>query len=431
MDISDLLTQQTQAKQALNEGQLDVAMQLYSHLLDDIPAAQDDPALQNLRAEVLLARGDLFRQCLLPKAAIADYEQWMTEQPPSTQHVEVLNKICGQYNTIGDYPKAAQTLEEALRLLKTFPDPVQEGRVHVGFGVTFTRSGRLVEATEHILQGLAQFQTLKNEERIANAYNNLGLVYQRRGIIDQSIAAYEEGLKIYRERGDVFDTAVILSNLGECYQNLFDMTQALNYHQQSLNLLSQTNKNSNEYPQFSADLYRNIGVDMRYLGRVAEGLEHLKRAWNLCVNYNAPVDVKLQVLLSRARTELEAGELETAEKTAQEAQTMAQEVKSRNHLAKAYYVIGLCHQAQGKTSAAEAAWQQAIFLAHETDQKSLLWQIHAALATALADPGTAAVHRQIALDIIEQLAEPIQNETLRQGFLQSDPVLAIRQHTNK
>lgn len=431
MDISDFLTQQIQAQQALNEGQLDVAMQLYSHLLDTIPTAQENPTLKDLRAEVLLARGDLFRQCLLPKAAIADYEQWMTEQPPGTQYIEVLNKIGAQYNTIGDYPKAVQTLEEALHLLKTFPNPTQEARVHVGFGVTFTRSGRLVEATEHIRRGLEQFQALKNEERVANAYNNLGLVYQRRGIIDKSIAAYEKGLKIYQERGDVFDTAVILSNLGECYQNLFDMTQALNYHQQSLSLLSQANKNSNEYPQFSADLYRNIGVDLRYLGRVSEGLEHLKRAWNLSINYNAPVDVKLQVLLSRARTELEAGERETAEKTAQEAQAMAQEVKSHNHLAKAYYIIGLCHQAQANIGAAEAAWQQAIYLAHETDQKSLLWQIHAALATALPDPGTAAVHRQIALDIIEQLAEPIQDETLRQGFLQSAPVLAIRQPTKE
>lgn len=431
MDISDFLTQQMQAQQALNEGQLDVAIQLYSHLLDAIPTAQENPTLKDLRAEVLLARGDLFRQCLLPKAAVADYEQWMAEQPPGMQHVEVLNKICSQYNTIGDYPRAAQTLEKALRLLKTFPDPVQEARVHVGFGVTFTRSGRLVEATEHILQGLKLFQALKNDERIANAYNNLGLVYQRRGIIDQSIAAYEKGLQIYQERGDVFDTAVILSNLGECYQNLFNMTQALNYHQKSLNLLSEVDKNNNEYPQFSADVYRNIGVDLRYLGQLEKALEHLKRAWNLCVNYNAPVDVKLQVLLSRARTELEAGELETAEKTAQEAQTMAQEVKSHNHLAKAYYVIGLCYQAQANIGAAEAAWQQAIYLAHETDQKSLLWQIHAALATALADPGTAAVHRRIALDIIKQLVEPIQDETLREGFLQSAPVLAIRQHTNE
>jgi hypothetical protein len=74
---------------------------------------------------------------------------------------------------------------------------------------------------------------------------------------------------------------------------------------------------------------------------------------------------------------------------------------------------------------AQQFWQQALFLAHETGRRMLLWQVHAALAEIAPSPALGTVHNRIAGEIIEQILHPIKDETLRQTFLQADPVRAV------
>jgi hypothetical protein len=79
----------------------------------------------------------------------------------------------------------------------------------------------------------------------------------------------------------------------------------------------------------------------------------------------------------------------------------------------------------GNLTTAEELWQRALFLAHETENRVLLWQLHAALAQIAQQPNLAAVHNRIAAEVIQQIAEPFTDASLKAGFLEAGPVTAV------
>jgi tetratricopeptide (TPR) repeat protein len=177
-----------------------------------------------------------------------------------------------------------------------------------------------------------------------------------------------------------------------------------------------------------ADLARNLGVDLVYLDRLEEGLAHLHRALAISEE-TGQAAIKLQTLYSLALAEIEKGELEAAQAHAEALLQEARQTKSRTYEADALYALGLCYQAQGEVGQATQVWQQASFLAHETEQRWLLWQIHAELAKAAPEAGLVQVHRRIAAEVIEQIAYPIADEEMRQGFLQAPAVQEVLSQT--
>ena len=94
-------------------------------------------------------------------------------------------------------------------------------------------------------------------------------------------------------------------------------------------------------------------------------------------------------------------------------------------MARSLYALGLVAQAQADPNTAEEVWQQALYLAHETERRMLLWQLHASLAEVARNDSLAQVHYRIAGEIIRQIAEPIEDERLCQSFLTAVPVQTI------
>jgi len=118
-----------------------------------------------------------------------------------------------------------------------------------------------------------------------------------------------------------------------------------------------------------------------------------------------------------------------AEAYAQELLLQAEQNKARDFQAQAYYALGLCAQTDEDAIRAEQWWQQALFLAHETGQQTLLWQLHAALAEISA-PALSQTHYRIAAEVIEQIIYPIEDKALRQTFLSAPAVKRILDQAN-
>ena len=75
--------------------------------------------------------------------------------------------------------------------------------------------------------------------------------------------------------------------------------------------------------------------------------------------------------------------------------------------------------------------QEALFLAHETGRRMLLWQIHAALSEIAPNKALANVHDRIASEIIIQILDPVDDEALCQTFQKAPPVRAIFERLEK
>ena len=196
------------------------------------------------------------------------------------------------------------------------------------------------------------------------------------------------------------------------------MEQARRYHTQALELA-----NKKFFP-FTSDLYRNLGIELLALGQIDDGIAHLYQALAAAGESNEQ-DIELQVLYALALAEIDRGEYDIASGHLGLLFDMAEQVGAQGELAMAHYVSGLLARKWGSDREAEQAWQQALFLAHETGQRVLIWHIHAELANVASNPELAQVHCRIAAGVIHQIADPIEDASLRNRFLNHPKVKKI------
>ncbi|MCI0396633.1 MAG: tetratricopeptide repeat protein [Chloroflexi bacterium] len=413
-----------QAAAAANAKEYFQAIQLYTDLLAQTNPQAASAHLRESRLIALRERGRLFYLLGEQEAALAGYEQYYLEAGSSHHAVDALVLIGNQCIYMGLSTRALEALREALQLAEALNYTAGRAKALGGIGLVYSYLGRPEEALTHLKKSMSLFEQVDDKVEQARSWNRIGVSHIRLGEVDKAIAAFKASIARARQVGElepiVLETGIsALGNLGECYQNLFDMEQAMIYHQEGLGIAE-----SRELPNLEADLCRNMGVNLRYLDRVEEGIEYLYRALKISRETGQP-DIELQSLYSLALAEIQRGNLERGREQAMELRRLAEQGNTRGYLADALHALGLYYQARGDEEAAQQMWQQALFLAHETGRRMLLWQVHAALAAIAPNADLAAVHNRIAAEVIEQIVHPIEDEALRQKFLQGPPVRAV------
>jgi tetratricopeptide (TPR) repeat protein len=413
-----------QAEAAVTRSDFDTAVGRYEELLRETTSFAGNPAYKALRLKALRERGRLLDLLSQREASLASYEQYYLEAGHTQYVVDALILIGNQLQYMGHYQRAVEAFQEAQQLARAFNNVAGRAHAFCGVGVVQSALGRMEEALEALQTAQALFEQIGNKVEQIRAYNRIGVAYIRKGEMDKAIHAFLACRQLVDEVGDQDPTALTagvnaLNNLGECYQMLYDMDLAVYYHRRGLaiaegkDLLSQ-----------ATDLYRNLGVDLFHLGRVDEGLAYLYHALRLSDVTNQP-DMKLQTLYSLALAELDFGNLEKGLAHAQALRALAEEKKTRGYQADALHAVGLYHQKKGERLTAEQVWQQALFLAQETGRRTLLWQLHAAMAEIADNPALRDVHYRIAAEVIQQMAFPIKDDALCQKFLNARPVRQI------
>jgi hypothetical protein len=135
--------------------------------------------------------------------------------------------------------------------------------------------------------------------------------------------------------------------------------------------------------------------------------------------------MELHTLFGLTLTEALHDELETAVEHAQRLYDKAETGNLLGHKARALYAQGIVAQKHGYPKSAEELWHRALFLAHETDRRTLLWQIHVGLAEVAENESLAEVHYRIAGEVLRQMAEPIDDPNLCETFLNAPPIKTI------
>jgi tetratricopeptide (TPR) repeat protein len=415
--LSQLLQQATTLRQ---NDEYEKALRYFRSLLNQtthIPPLSNSEVTQ-IRLTALRESGQALYILGRQEEALAKLEQYYQEVGSSEQGIDALALIGRQYTQMGQHHKALGVHREALQLARAFNSVSGRAHAHSGIGSAYRGLGRIEESVPHMARALLLFQQLGDKAEQAWVSNQLGISYARLGKVDKAIMTFKQGLELVREIG-ARETAVILSNLGEAYQVLYDMQQAFIYHQEAVAIYDSVN-----LPSGSADLYRNLGVDLYYLGQVEEGMKYLKRALQLGEHVGRP-NLHMQALYSLALAEIEQGQEDLARTHACSLKRLSEQGEATGHLAKALHLEGLWAKVAGEFAQARQAWQQGAILAHETGQQMLIWQLHAAQATIADSEELAAVHLHIAAEIIEQIIAPIEDEKLRQKFLTAVPVQAV------
>ncbi len=408
-----------QARLATQDGRFWDAVDQYTEILANTDPQTSDPNVKNTRLVSLKERGDLLGELGEQIAALAAYEQYYLEAGTSQQAVEALVLIGIRSRGLGQYGRSVTACQEALDLSTALNYTPGRAKALVGLGGTYLLQGEVNLAINYLNQANALFEQLSDVYGQARSSNQIGIAYATTGHFHKAIQAFEKSLVLARQIERHSGLVACLNNLGECYQLLFATDKALDCHQEGLTLAE-----SAEFRLLEADLCRNLGLDLMQKERWSESLAYLQRAKTLAEEIRAP-EIYFHTLYALARFHLAQGEAEGREYAQVLLESTTEPGRSRWHQANGLYVLGCYEQIVGNASSAEELWQRAIFLAHETENRVLLWQLHAALARIAQQPNLASVHNRIAAEVIQQIAEPFTDEALKAGFLGAEPVAAV------
>lgn len=407
-----------EAGKALEGNQPWVAVELYTQILAQTDPKTEKLETQDLRLVALYERGRVLREIGEMEAALAAFEQYLHEAQDKRHQSRALESIGSIYRNMGRYQDAREKYEESLKLAEAIMYPYGRAKALEGLGTYHHLLGHEEEAENYFQMSYSLFKSSGNLIGQITTLTSIAIM-QSYNAIDKAISTHEEALGLARNVGQPIYVVALLNNLGECYQDLFAMEEALTIHQEALSLCKQA-----QTRHLEGDIERNIGVELTYLQQYERATHHLRRALQLSRELN-DLDVEAQSLYSMALVEVNQQQVEEAERHTLQLQKLADQTNSERYWARARYALGLVRQKQGDGVAAAEQWQQALFLAHRTNQRMLLWQIHASLAEISAIPGLGAVHLRIAAEIILQIAQPIQDETLRNRFIAAAPVAHV------
>lgn len=418
MDVAHLSQLLEQANAARDNQAHETAMRLYTEITSQTADYVDNLKVREIRLTALRENGRLHRLLGQQQAALACFHQAYLAAGSGEQAVDSLTLLANQHNSMGNYDEAMQACREALHLTEALNYSAGRAAAFQVLGRTYAQQGRPQEAVQNLQKALALFEQIGNPTEVARTYNWIGISQMEQWRIDKAIDAFFCALQNPAAISDVL-RSTILNNLGECYQYLFDFEQALTHHRAGLSLIRKLNFTS---PQ--DDLLRNLGVDLYRTGQVDEGIAYLYDALRLS-EANGNQDIRLQVLDSLVPVELERNRPDVALQHAQTLRVEAEKIKARHFEARALYGLGLVYQHLGESVTAEQFWQQALFLAHETHQQNLIWQLHAGLAQIVGIAPLVETHNRIAAEVIDQIVYPIEDPNLRQKFLAAPAVRAV------
>jgi tetratricopeptide (TPR) repeat protein/predicted Ser/Thr protein kinase len=319
------------------------------------------------KALILQAIGIAYRLMNKPEDALRNYEESLAIQRRLGQQRGVaasLNEMAQVYSLLGKPDAALASFKETLKVKQEI--------------------GARKEAGDTLI--------------------DLGNFYEDRGQHDQALKMYRESLQIQSDAGDENYQALCLSNIGNAYMSKGQYEEALTYLQQALQLreklkvpgdiaetvhyLAETNAKIGQYDQAlsqyhrALDLHRSIGdkrsvaVDSYSLGtlyglqdRYAAAVNSEEGALNTLRELQDRSPTMAEVLSGYGGALAEAGRQEEAQKTLNEALSLARELKSQPVVAQTLKLQGDSAFYRGDFKAAKTFYAQALQAASSTNDR--------------------------------------------------------------
>ena len=247
---------------------------------------------------------------------------------------------------------------------------------------------------------------------------DMGTFKHDRAQYDEALKFFKESLQIERELGNESNQGMCLNNIGSCYFFKGDYENALTYFQQALELrekskvpedivltvhnLAETTAKSGQYDKAlsyyarALDLYRgsgdkrgaametySMGTLFGYQGRYGAAIKAKEEALNAFRNLKDRSFWMTEILSGYGMALADAGRLEEAQKSLDEALASARELKNDGSIAQALDFQGACFFYQGDFKSARSLFEQALQFASRSKEpdKVLLSKFHVAQVT--------------------------------------------------
>jgi len=253
------------------------------------------------------------------------------------------------------------------------------------------------------------------------------------GDYDEALQALRDIVSTCERIGEVQVRARVLNTIGWIYGELQDHLNAIEWNERGVEAAVEQNRPD---PEFENNARLNLGDNLMALGRLDEAEEQFQKVEQVARNPK-PQDrwmlwrYSQHLFHSHGELWLARGDHDKAMSYADECIELAEESDSKKNVVKGRRLRGQALLAQSKLSEAEKELAAALEIANEIGNPPQLWKTHAAIGDLRQAQGKSDDAHQAyrdALSVIDGVAAGLEDESLRETFLSSEHVQAIRAH---
>jgi tetratricopeptide (TPR) repeat protein len=367
----------------------------------------------------------------------------------------ILNNLGNCYYRLSDYARAIDYLERALAIKRAIGDRAGEAAILNNLGTCYYSLCDYTRAIDYHERAQATFVDIGDRAGEASSLNNLGNCYYRLSDYSRAISCYKQALPIEQAIGRRSDEADSLNNVGNCYYSLSDYTRAIDYFEQALAIFVAVGNRAGEANSLGnlgncyndlSDYARailcsewSLAIEREIGNRAGEAanLNNLGVCYHSLLDYARATDYHEQALAIRRAIGDRAGEAMSLGNLGNcryglsdytraidyhgQALTIFIEVSNRAGEAASLDNLGNCYDGLSDYARAIDYYDQALTLTTELGTADLMRRIHRDLGytyRAMGEWEKAAEHYQAAIAIVESIRGNVDDEALRQSYLE-------------
>jgi tetratricopeptide (TPR) repeat protein len=332
----------------------------------------------------------------------------------------------------GKLDEATHGLEEALRVSREAGETGREGFNLILLGALHHWKGEYEQALQFLEQGFSIGQAHDLQLIVIWIVWNKGLTYGGKGEYAAALAALQEALALSDRLGDKFFKCRVLNSLGWVYGEIYNLEAAIQYNREGAAASYKVGD-----PEIIRNAEINLGDDYLLVGDLEQAQRYLEKVYRDTQQHGKWGEEWMKwryaqhLYHSLGELWLTKGDAAQALEFADECLKLAEPTMSRKNLVKGWRLKGQALLAQGQGEEAEAALARALTIAREIGNPPQLWKTYQALGAlyeSQVDLERARVAYQSAMDVIDGVAEQLQDQALQRTFLAARPVQEIREH---
>jgi len=175
---------------------------------------------------------------------------------------------CFNFYKAGDYRRS---IEAGRAAVEKYPNSL---KAHFCLGASYYVIGEFKLALEHMKKAE---RLTSDKEALMHIYNQIGLIYEKMGYLDDALLYYSRSLSLARDLGNRSMQASVLNNIGVVYYYKGELDKALDYYEESLRLETDEKE--------KATTYNNIATIYDKKGNYQKAVEYLQKAIEISERY--------------------------------------------------------------------------------------------------------------------------------------------------
>jgi tetratricopeptide (TPR) repeat protein len=322
---------------------------------------------------------------------------------------------------IGNLPAAERYLDQAIPVLKAEGEPLSLLDV-VWYRATLSTWRLEYADAEQVLTDIHdKTRELGHSFHLIEAHFVSGMALGNQGHLSEALGMFHEGMRLAELNGERLWLPRLPNCLGWLHREVHDLEIAVRLDMESV-------RQGREFAsaEAEANALTNLGHDYLMLGEPARAFEHLREAERIYgqdVWFRWRYNLRLQAGL--ASYWITKGDLKAAASCATASLEGAEATRSRKHLAWAHKLLGDIAALEERVEDGARHYAAALAVLQQHPCPTIAWKIlkaAAELARRQKDDSAAASFLGQARAVVQSLADAIQDDKLRRGFLSAKAV---------